>query len=99
MKYLITFSALVIATALNSLSWPVLTGIGITFFAGMFIFAINTAHNPIRWKVSPNLMEHIQNVAQLIAVLIIFFVTAVILVALADSGLSIMEVVKILVNV
>lgn len=80
MKYLIAFTALVIATALNSLSWPVQTGIGISLFAGLFIFAVKTAHTP--WRMP----EMMQDALKLISVVILIAVTAALLVALAATG-------------
>lgn len=80
MKYLITFTALVAATFFQSLTWPVQTGIGISLFTGVFIFAVKTAHKP--WKMP----EIVQDALTLIAVVLLIAVTAVTLVAIAATG-------------
>lgn len=93
MKYAIAFTALVIATAFQRLTWPVQTGIGISLFAGLFIFTVMTARRS--WKV-PTVIIDLMNLA---GVLILIAATAVVLIALADDGLTVMDVVRILTNV
>lgn len=77
-------------SVIDSLGWPALTGIALTLFSGFFIFTVMTARTPIRWKlsirISPEVMEHLNNAAKLAGTLIIFFVAAVILVAIAATG-------------
>lgn len=100
MKYLVTFTALFAANALQHL--PILTGIGITLFSGLFIFTVMTAKSPIRWKVSiqfPKPVGILKDLLDLTAVLLLIAATAVVLIALADDGLTVMDVVRILVNV
>ncbi|CAG5072906.1 hypothetical protein DYBT9623_04443 [Dyadobacter sp. CECT 9623] len=76
-------------SVIDSLGWPALTGIALTIFSGFLVFTIMTAQSPIKWnpiRISPDVAEHAMNVLTLIGVLIIFFVAAVILVAIAGTG-------------
>lgn len=82
----------IFTSAIDSLSWPILTGIALTMFSGFFIFTVMTAKSPvqIQWKpsirISPEVMEHLKNAMNLMAVMILFAATAVILIALAATG-------------
>jgi hypothetical protein len=93
MKQIAIFAALAVASAagmqIKSLSVPVLTGVGITLFAGLFIFTVKTANTPVQWK----LPVMVQDILELIAVLILIAVTAAALVVIADFGLA-MEILK-----
>lgn len=87
MKYLIAFAALFAANALQHL--PVMTGIGIMIFSGLFIFTVMTAKSPIRWKLSiqlPKPVGILKDILDLTAVLLLIVATAVILVAIAATG-------------
>lgn len=102
MKYVaILFSLAVAPAGWHALqTHPVMTGIGITLFSGLFIFTVMTAHRPwnhklMTWKI-PALVRDILNLA---CVLLIFAATAVVLIALADDGLTVMDVMRILTNV
>lgn len=81
-----------LTSAIETLSWPTLTGIALTMFSGFFIFTVMTAKSPVQfqWKpqvrISPEVMEHLRNVVILAGTMIIFFVAAVILVAIAATG-------------
>lgn len=90
-------------SAIDTLSWPSLTGVGILMFSGLFIFTVMTAKSPTRWKPSiqltPTQKEHLNNIVQLMGVMILFAATAVILIAIAEGGLGeIPEVLKALVR-
>lgn len=79
-------------SAVDSLSWPALTGVAILMFSGLFIFSVMAAQSPTRWKPSIQLThsqkEHLNNVVQLIGVMILFAATAVTLIAIAGGGLG-----------
>lgn len=81
-----------LASAIDTMSRPLLTGIALTMFSGFFIFTVMTAKSPVQfqWKpsirISPEVMEHLTNVVKLAGTLMIFFVAAVILVAIAATG-------------
>jgi|GEM_PF-4019942 len=76
----------------QNLTFAEFTGIALTMFSGFFIFTVMTAKTPIQfqWKpqvtISPEVKEHLNNAAKLVGTLIIFFVAAVILVAIAATG-------------
>ncbi|GGH42729.1 hypothetical protein GCM10007423_39550 [Dyadobacter endophyticus] len=79
-------------SAIDTLTWPALTGIALTMFSGFFIFTVMTAKSPVqfKWKpqvrISPEVMELLRNLSHLMGVLLIMAATAVILVAIAATG-------------
>lgn len=81
-------------SAIESLTWPALTGIALTMFSGFFIFTVMTAKSPVQFQWKPSIRiqqgtaEHLRNLVQLAGVLIIFAATVVCLLALADTGLD-----------
>lgn len=97
-----------LTSAIDTMSWPALTGIALTLFSGFFIFTVMTAKSPVQfqWKpqvrISPEVMELLSNAVKLLGVLILIAAIAVALVAAAGTGpgqsfpSSVMNVLKLL---
>jgi len=75
-------------TIVDRLGFAGVSGIGITFLTAFVIYTVKNAQTENKWrfKISPQIKQHIMDVVELVIVLIIFIVTAVVLFAIADTG-------------
>lgn len=82
----------ILTSAIDTLNRPLLTGIALTMFSSFFIFTVMTAKSPVqfKWKpqvrISPDAMEHLRNMVQLLGVLALIAAIVVTFIAAAATG-------------
>lgn len=79
-----------VESVIDNLTTAQIIGLGIILFSALFIFTVMNAQTDKRWNLTryfkAETMESLKNVSELILIVFLFAVTAVILIAIADTG-------------